>query len=596
MKKNKKIKKNKKYKVFTNLVIVLRKIIKLSGKYKKFFLYAFLFILVVELLEIAGHYMFRDVIDFFFEIDREQGFERLIYLVVIMSLIYFVQSIVNYLNQIVIVKVIVRIYHSISLRVFRKLMALSLGYHEKENTGAKLRKIGNGTESIRTIIDRMLWDVAPTVVRVIASSIFLMFLDYRLGLTFMIIIPVFLYSTFRMNTRAYPRRKKIWKGYERMHGQFGQAIFNVKTVQSYVQEVKEKRAVKRGIVGIIKNQFIYIRLLFSSNFWRNNLIAIGNVLIIIYGAYLVYNYEMTPGTLVIFINISNYCYFSLYSLSRIVDHVMEAKVGVERVNEILDSDAEIEVKEEGIKQELKGEIEFKNVNFDYGEGKVLKNVNFTIKPGEVVALVGPSGGGKTTIAKLLYRYFDVTGGRILIDDENIKDLDLGNYREQLAIVDQDIDIFNSSVKENIAYGRPNSKLVDIKKAAKIANAHEFIENFKKGYNTVVGERGIKLSGGQKQRVGIARAVLVNPKILVFDEATSSLDAESEKLIQDAINKVIKDRTTIVIAHRLSTVKNADKIIVIEKGRVLEVGTHKGLIRKRGIYAKLVKLQMSGFLD
>jgi len=314
------------------------------------------------------------------------------------------------------------------------------------------------------------------------------------------------------------------------------------------------------------------------------------------GAYFAYNGEITPGDLVLFIMVGGNCYYSLYSFSRIVDMVMEAKVGVERIFKVLESKAEIPEKPDSKKVQLKGAIEFNKVYFNYGEGNVLKDVHFKIKPGEVVALVGPSGGGKTTIAKLLYRYFDCTKGKILFDKIDVKDLDLKSMRSQLAIVDQDIDIFNSSVKENIAYGKPEAELSEVKKAARIANAAEFIEKFEKGYNTIVGERGIKLSGGQKQRIGIARAVLVDPRVLILDEATSSLDAESEKMIQDAINKVIKDRTTIVIAHRLSTVKNADKIIVIEDGKIKEIGSHEKLLKKKGVYSKLVELQLSGYLD
>ena len=289
-------------------------------------------------------------------------------------------------------------------------------------------------------------------------------------------------------------------------------------------------------------------------------------------------------------------YFSLFELTRTLDHIMNAKVGIDRLLKVIDSDDYIVSHEDGIKRNLQGDVEFKNVSFDYGDGKVLKNINFKIKHGEVVALVGPSGGGKSTVAKLLYRYYDVTSGGILIDDDPIENFDIKNYRSQLGIVNQDIDIFSDTVKANISYGRPKATMKEVHQAAKIANADEFVNKLKKKYDTLVGERGIKLSGGQKQRIGIARAILVDPKILILDEATSSLDSSSEKMIQEAIHRVIKNRTTIVIAHRLSTVKNADKIIVIAKGRISQQGTHSQLMRKGGLYKKFVTLQTSGYLN
>ena len=232
----------------------------------------------------------------------------------------------------------------------------------------------------------------------------------------------------------------------------------------------------------------------------------------------------------------------------------------------------------------------------YGGRKVVNDISLEINPGEVVAFVGPSGGGKSTVAKLIYRYFDPVKGDILIDEHNLKDIDLKSYRRQLGVVNQDIEIFDDSIKSNISYGQPGSSFALVKEAAKIANADEFIDGFKQKYKTMVGERGVKLSGGQRQRVGIARAIVINPRILILDEATSSLDAGSEKKIQQAIHRVIKDRTTIIIAHRLSTVRNADRIFVLDHGRIVESGKHAELLKTGGLYSKLVKLQVGGYLQ
>lgn len=579
----------------TSLRFVFASIYDLVKQYRKYFFVAFMAIVAIQLVDLAANYAFKEIIDAL--ITQPGSMTKKVYVWGgLWAIFYFTISALEYFNSRWIVKVEIKIGHYLSLKVYQKLIGLSLGYHEKENTGEKLSKINNGCESVRRIMDRVMWDFSPTILKVVFSFIFLMFIDWRVGLTFLVIIPVFFWLTFKMNSSVYDLRRKIRRNTDRVYGKFGQAIYNVKTVQAYVQEEREIKEAKVGVWRVIRTQFKYIRILFSYNFWRYNIVGVGMTLVIGLGLYLASLKEITPGELVLFINISFGTYFQLYSLTRIFDDIMEAKVGVERILKVLNSDAEIGNDENAKKLDLKGEIEFKNVYFDYDGEKVLHGINFKIKPGEVVALVGHSGGGKTTLAKLLYRYFDVRKGEILIDGIDLRELDLHKYRSQLGIVSQDIDIFNDTVKANIAYGKPHTLTKKVIEAAKIANADEFIAKFKKGYDTVVGERGVKLSGGQRQRVGIARAVLVEPKILILDEATSSLDAESEKLIQEAIKQVVRNRTTIIIAHRLSTVKNADRIIVLDKGRILEVGTHDQLIRKKGAYSKLVNLQISGYLS
>jgi ATP-binding cassette, subfamily B, bacterial len=574
---------------------VFTSIYKLIKKYRKHFLSAFLLITLIEALNLGGTYILKEIIDALIILDQiEVSF--MIWLVLGWSGTHFLISFLTYINNLSVVRVQIKIAHALSLLVYKRLMGLSLEYHEKENTGSKLTKINQGVASVRQIIERVLWDFLPTVIKTVLSFVFLMFINVWIGLTFIIIIPIFIWIGLILNKKVYPLRKGIRRGNEQVYGKFGQAIYNVKTVQAFVQEKREIKEAKQGIGGIIRNQFSYIKIWFSYNFWRYNLIGVGMTVVAFLGVYLAYQGQITTGELVLFINVSMSVYVQLYALSRMFDEVMEAKVGVERILTIIESEEKIEIKKDAVKLDVKGEVEFKNVSFNYGEGGILKNVNLKIKPGEVVAIVGPSGGGKTTMVKLLYRYFDTVRGAILIDGHDLRDIDLNKYREQLGVVSQDIDIFNDSVKANIAYGQPRISLKLVKQAAKIANAHKFIQGFKKKYNTEVGERGIKLSGGQKQRIGIARAVLVDPRILILDEATSSLDAESEKLIQAAIKRVIKKRTTIIIAHRLSTIKNADRIVVVDNGRIVDIGSHEELIRKRGLYARLIKVQIRGYLS
>ncbi|NQT49116.1 ABC transporter ATP-binding protein [Candidatus Kuenenbacteria bacterium] len=581
--------------IVLNLILVTRSVFGLLEKFKKYFILGFGFILIIEAVILALDYFFKDVIDTFVYTPRLDIPDQLVGLVIIMAILYLVNSIVNFVNDKMLAKTEVKISNFLTLKILRKNLDLSLRYHEEEDTGSKLNKLFQGINRLLFFFDNFFWNVLPTLVKIVFSFVFLLFIDYRIAGVFFLGVPVFLYVTLRANLKLEPRRLIVRRNEEKVYGQIGQAIYNIKTVKAYTREEEEQKKGKSRLDFIFRKIIENFNIIFLANFFRENIIGVGKIIIIIIGGYLAYLGEITPGELVLFISVSTGTYYSMYALTRTFDQLMNAKVAVERMLKVLNSKDEIKVDENPIKLQVKGAIEFKNVSFDYGEGKVLKNIDLKIKPGEIVALVGPSGGGKSTLAKLLYRYYDVQHGSILIDDEHIEKLDLKSYRSQLGIVDQDIDVFNETVSGNIAYGNPKASLKQIKDAAKIANADEFIKKFKKKYNTLVGERGVKLSGGQKQRIGIARAILVDPKILILDEATSSLDAGSEKMIQEAIQRVIKNRTTIVIAHRLSTIKNADRIVVLDNGRINQVGTHKQLLAQGGIYKNLVKLQIGGYL-
>lgn len=477
---------------------------------------------------------------------------------------------------------------------YQKLLSLSLGYHERENTGSKIQKIMRGMDRLDQLIANSLWDFFPVTLQAIVTFIFLFIIDRPLALVFAMAIPFFLWATHYLNIFIMPWRDDVNKNYERSAGLMGQSVTNINTVQSFAQQEHEIKAHSNLLDNIydLENR-IWSKIL-NYNFIRNTILDVGRILALGFAIYQTAVGSITPGTLVLFLTLSERVYTSLNRISRIYDRVMESMPAVNRLDALLKTESEIKNSANPIKFNLTGQVEFSNVSFGYGgKIKALDQVSFKIPAGEFVALVGPSGAGKTTIVKLLYRHFDVEGGRILIDGADIRDLDLYNFRKQLGIVTQDIDIFNDTIASNIAYARPEATMAEIERAAKIANAHEFIIKTRDGYKTLVGERGVKLSGGQKQRVGIARAILANPKILIFDEATSSLDSESELLIQKAILEISKDRTMIVIAHRLSTIRQANKILVFENGRLSEIGDHEQLTTGRGLYAKLHDLQMTG---
>ncbi len=315
--------------------------------------------------------------------------------------------------------------------------------------------------------------------------------------------------------------------------------------------------------------------------------------ILLYGGSLVLKGEdaLKPSEFIAYIAIFSQVLRPAKSMTNTFSQIMGGLVAGERVLKLLDTKPTIQDSENAQDvTDFKHKVEFKNVSFSYDTNEVLKDISFELPKGKTIALVGPSGGGKSTISDLLPRFYDPKDGKILFDGIDIKDITMFSLREQMGIVNQESLLFNDSIFNNIAFGRPNTTLEEVQNAAKIANAHNFIIETENGYYTNIGDRGTKLSGGQKQRINIARAVLKNPPILILDEATSALDTESEKLVQEALFNLMENRTTLVIAHRLSTIQHADKIIVVEKGRIAEEGTHDELIQKRGVYFKLTQMQ------
>lgn len=581
---------------FWDLLYFIRKTNGLITGYRKFFALGLFLLLIQEGLSLLSQYLFKDVVDYLPTFIESGEVSFLVNLLVGIGVCYVGISVFEYLEIMVVSRTQNRLGHSLFLTVYGKLLDLSVAYHERENTGAKIQKVENGIDRVHDMLDRLFWDFSPTLVRIVISSVLLVTIDWRIASVFIVIMPLYMYLTIITNKRILPVIKEIREGFERVYGKLTQSIYNVRTVQLFVQENEEKRRAKLGTLAITKNQDRWVSIEFKSLFWRSNLSNIGRIFVVAFGSYLALRQQITIGELVLFLTISFSCFDSLFRMSRVFNHLVDAKVSIDRIIAIMDSKELIKSTPNSKILKLKGSIEFNDVSFAYKEKNVLDDISFSIAPGELVALVGPSGGGKSTIAKLLYRYYDVTQGKLLIDGVDIRDLNLKHYRRQLGMVSQDIDMFDDKVKNNIAYGSPGASLYAVKRAALAANADEFIGKLADKYDSEIGERGIKLSGGQKQRIGIARALLVNPKILILDEATSSLDSESERKIQQAIKRLIEGRTTIVIAHRLSTIKNADKIIVIDQGRIAEIGNHEDLMKNNGVYKKLVDLQVRGYLQ
>jgi len=547
-------------------------------------------LLLFEVIRLINPYLFKVVIDELV-VFKAENLRHILYL---LGLIFLAENFLVLIDNLAdrsIVKLINNLEKYLLSQAHDKLLELSLDYHEKENTGDKVSRIERGVDRLLDLISNSLWEFLPTVFQIVITFGAILWLNWVLAIIYLVFIPPYVWLSYLMSKKQRPFRKKINKLYEKSSGLLSEDMLNIQTIQGYTSENSEKKRYHGILQDLIDRHWLSFKLFLNYNWRRSVWINLARFTLLIVGVIWTARGIITPGGLVMFITLSEKVYISLFRLFRVFDRLMESKETANRLTMLLTTQPTVKNDEAAISKKLEGRVEFRNIHFCYSSGYyALKNLSFTIKPGERVAIVGPSGSGKTTITKLIYRHYEPSSGKILIDGVDLKKLDLSNYRNQLGIVTQEVGIFNRTVRENIAYGIANANQDKIEEAAKLAQAYDFIMKLPQGYNTLVGERGIKLSGGQRQRIGIARAIIRDPKILIFDEATNSLDAESEAEIQKAIKIISQGRTMIVIAHRLSTIKYMDKILVIENGRLVEEGTHDELIRKTGLYYRLSKLQ------
>ena len=477
--------------------------------------------------------------------------------------------------------------------MYQKILTLPVSFFTEQRKGDMMSRMSNDVGDVEGSILGSLVELVNSPFMLISTLITLFYLSPELTFFTLLVLPV-------MGTLIALIGKSLKKQAHEAQTEMGNIFSIVDETLKSAKVIKIFNADK-----LLNNRFTA-----SINKWLNAAVGVGKkrelaspmseflgsitFLIITWygGKQIIENQSLSPEEFLVFLAMFFQILPPAKSLANSISTIQKGGPALERVIEILDADIKIDEKENPIPiQTLENSIEFKNVGFYYNEERtILKNFNLTIPRGKTVALVGQSGSGKTTIANLLARFYDATEGEILIDGNNIKDLKVRDYRKMIGMVTQESVLFNDSVYNNILMGKPDADREEVEAAAKIANAHDFITNLSDGYDTNIGDDGNKLSGGQKQRVSIARAVLKNPPIMILDEATSALDTESERFVQEALEKMMENRTSLVIAHRLSTIQKADWIVVMERGMILEQGTHKELIDKNGAYKKLVELQ------
>lgn len=528
------------------------------------------------------------------ELAKPEKIEQLIYWLGGSIVIFFIiRPPIEYYRQYFAQHVGNKVLFDIRKELYVHLQKLSLKFYSNNRAGEIISRVINDVEATKNFIMiglMNLWLDMATILIVIGI---MLTMDWQLTIVSIISLPLFAISVKYFFGKLRVLTRKRSQALANVQSYLHERVSGISIIKSFALEEHEQKIFDKENTDFLDKSLDHTKWNAKSFAVVNTITDIAPLLVIGYAGYQVINGSLSVGTMAAFMGYIERLYAPLRRLMNSSTTLTQSIASMDRMFHLMDEEYDVQNKPNALQlPPVKGKVEFKNVEFKYeAEGNpVLKNIHFTIQPGETAAFVGMSGGGKSTIVSLLPRFYDVTGGGVKIDDIDVRDINIKSLRSQIGIVLQDNILFSDSVKQNILMGKPDATDEEVIAAAKAANAHDFIMSLPNGYDTKVGERGVKLSGGQKQRVAIARVFLKNPPILVLDEATSALDLESEALIQESLERLASDRTTIIIAHRLSTITHADKIFVIDHGEVIEVGNHESLMEKKGVYYDLFQIQ------
>jgi len=567
-----------------------RKIFKYARPYTKSLIFAFICLTLTSLVNLVLPLIVRNMINAVVILKDSQILDGLawdLFFIIILQAVFAVTH--NYVFGFV----GHRMTTDFRIEFFSHIQSLSLRFFQERRVGEILSRMNNDISVIQNALISIPVALLRQSITLIGAMAIILYLNWKLtGLILLILPPLMIFA------RVFGKRLRIFS--EKLQDQVAQAVVvleevasSIKIVKSFTRENYERERFKKEIETAFERAVDKLKI---SSFFGPFILGLTfmvSAVLIWYGGYQVMSGVTTPGELAAFFLYALIVAGPIGTFVRLYTQIQEASGAIRRVYEILDTAPAIDNPENPIfLKNITGRIQFENVSFGYRqEFKILHNISFDVQPGQTVALVGPSGAGKSTVIKLLHRFFDVSQGSIRLDEHDIRSLDRKSFLNQIALVPQETLLFGGTVKENILYGKLDATDQELEDAARKANAHDFIVDLENGYETIVGEKGAKLSGGERQRIAIARAILKDPKILVLDEATSSLDNRSEALIQEAVEKLMEGRTTFIVAHRLSTIHKADQIIVLEKGRVVETGQHEKLMNNKNLYYNLYKLKM-----
>lgn len=568
-----------------------KRLLRFVVPYKKKLAVAVFCMAVSGLSNVVVPWLIKDVIDKVLANKDTQTLNficiGILVLFVIRGFFYFWQKyLMSYIGQ--------RIVNDIRETLYRHIQSMSLSYFDKRKTGNIMSNLTNDVTALQTAIADNLISFVQEAVILIGSLVSMFYLYWKLTFLTLGIVPLVIFTINYFGKRLRMAGHRVQGKLADITSLIEEAVSGIRIIRSFNREEYE---IARFVDQNDKNFWALMattRLTALLTPFIQFFAAIAVVGIIWYGGMSVIDGKMTAGALIAFliyaVNLSN----PVRRISEIYGEIQRSLAAADRVFETLDTKADVEEKKYARDLDVvRGKVEFDHVYFSYDEAHAaLTDFNLTVNPGQVVALVGPSGAGKSTIANLVPRFYDVTAGSLKIDGIDVRDVTFSSLRQQVGLVPQETMLFNATIMDNILYGRLDATEAEVVAAAKAANAHEFIKELSDGYATVVGDRGSALSGGQRQRIAIARAILKDPRILILDEATSALDTESEKIVQAALERLMQGRTSLVIAHRLSTVRNADKIIVINHGSIIEAGTHDELLAADGLYASLYAVQFN----
>ncbi len=563
--------------------------------YKKRFIFAIISMVIHAALTVFFVRVFQELLETIIaDISADDGGIFILSMISLgMISLYLAKDIVYYAQKYLSKYVSHKIMRDIRNDLYNHLQKLPLSFYNKSKTGEILSRLTNDVKVLEGAIVNSSVNLVYNSLTVIGGFIYLFYLNYRLTLFLMLVLPLVAYIVIKFNRKIRNKSREVQVKIADVSDIIQETLSAIRVVKSFGREDYEYERFQEenqaNFKATVKNSQYKAALSplveFSS--------ALGFTAVLWFGGREVMHGTMGAAELVAFFTMIITIGSPLQSLTKVNSTIQSAMAAAERIFETLDYNVEIITKENHIKlDDISGRVEFNNLYFAYDEETVLNDINLIAEPGESVALVGPSGAGKSTLVDMIPRFYDPIQGEVLVDGHDIKDLDVDFLREHIGVVPQETILFSGTIRDNIKYGDLDASEEEIISAAKASNSHEFILEFPEGYDTYLGERGIGLSGGQKQRIAIARALLKNPSILIFDEATSSLDTASERLVQEALDRLKENRTTFIIAHRLSTVINSDKIVVLEEGNIIEQGNHEELIDQKGLYYKLYQHQLA----